>query len=348
MYGKFHNIRMTGVASMIPTKVVENLDLINDSNEKMVKKQIRATGIKRKHYVSDNQTATDLCTGAASQLLHELNWNPEDIKVLIYVSSYTQFVIPSTAFYIQKKLGIGVDCNVFDMNLSCSGFVAGIETMGSLLQHCGEGGKGLLLVGVTPSMDADKAYEGTVPLFGDGGAAAAFEVKEGHTMYFSQYSDGSRIPALYKPDNTTPLHMEGMEVFNFTISDVADSINDFFAHYHLKREELDYCFLHQAQKFILNKLVDFCDLPEQKCPICYEEFGNTGAVSIPANMCYHADEIDFKKKNRLFLSGFGAGLSWGNLWMETEDLLVLPVIYSDEKLVKEDWEKEKEDVGESS
>ena len=77
-------------------------------------------------------------------------------------------------------------------------------------------------------------------------------------------------------------------------------------------------------------------------------FGNTGAVSIPANMCYHADKIDFKKKNRLFLSGFGAGLSWGNLWMETEDLLVLPVIYSDTKLAKEDWEKGKDNVGENS
>ena len=230
MHGKFHNIRMAGVASMIPTKVVDNLDLINENNEKMVRKQIRATGIKRKHYVSDNQTAVDLCVGAASQLLHELNWSPEEIEVLIYVSSYTRFVIPSTAFYIQKKLGIGEECNAFDMNLSCSGFVVGIETLGSLLQHCGEGGKGLLLVGVTPSMDADKADEGPIPLFGDGGAAAAFEVKEGYSMYFSQYSDGSRVPALYKPDYTTALHMEGMEVFNFTISDVADSINDFLAY----------------------------------------------------------------------------------------------------------------------
>lgn len=344
MHGEFHNIRMTGVASMIPTKVVDNLDLINENNEKMVRKQIHATGIKRKHYVSDNQTAVDLCVGAASQLLHELNWNPQEIKVLIYVSSYTRFVIPSTAFYIQKKLGIGEECNVFDMNLACSGFVVGIETLGSLLQHCGEGGKGLLLVGVTPSMDADKADEGTIPLFGDGGAAAAFEVQEGYSMYFSQYSDGSRVPALYKPNDTTPLHMEGMEVFNFTISDVADSINEFFDYYQLEREDIDYYFLHQAQKFILDKLVDFCQLPGEKCPVCYEEYGNTGAVSIPANMCYHVDKIDFKGKKRLFFSGFGAGLSWGNLWMETEDLLVLPVIYSDEKLAKEDWEKEKEDV----
>lgn len=348
MQGKFRNIRMAGIASMVPTRIVHNLDLMDDKNEKMIRKQIHATGIECKHYVSEGQTAVDLCVGAASRLLGELGWNPEEIKVLIYVSSYTLFVIPSTAFYIQKKLGIGMECNAFDMNLSCSGFVAGIETIGSLLQHCGEGGKGLLLVGVTPSMDADKAESGTIPLFGDGGAAAAFEVKEGYSMCFSQYSDGTRIPALYKPEYGLPLHMDGMEVFNFTISDVADSINEFFDYYQLERGKLDYCFLHQAQKFILEKLIDFCKLPADKCPVCYDKFGNTGAVSIPLTMCYHADKIDFQRRNQLFLSGFGAGLSWGNVWMETEDLVVLPVIYSDKKIEKEDWEKERTNAGENS
>ena len=246
MRGTFHNIRMAGVASMVPTTVVDNLDLIDKKNEKMIRKQIRATGIKQKHYVSDGQTAVDLCVGAASRLLEELGWNPEEIKVLIYVSSYTLFTIPSTAFYIQKKLGIGVECNAFDINLSCSGFVAGIETMGSLLQHCGEGGKGLLLVGVTPSMDAEKADAGTIPLFGDGGAAAAFEVQEGFPMCFSQYSDGNRLPALYKSSQEVPLHMDGMEVFNFTISDVADSINEFLSYYQLERTKVNCYFLHQA------------------------------------------------------------------------------------------------------
>lgn len=339
MYGEFHNIRMVGVASMVPTKVVDNLDLTENNNEKIIRKQVCATGIRYKHYVSDGQRAVDLCVGAASKLLKELGWNPEDIKILIYVSSYTLFVIPSTAFYIQKKLGIGTECNAFDMNLSCSGFVAGIETMGSLLQHCGDGGKGLLLTGVTPSLGIDRADMGTVPLFGDGGAAAAFEVNGGCSMFFSQYSDGSRIPALFKRNRETPLQMNGMEVFNFTISDVADSINGFFDYYRLDRKEISYCFLHQAQKYIIEKLIDFCDLPSERCPSCYENFGNTGAVSIPLTMCVHSEHIDFKKRNQLFFSGFGAGLSWGNLWMEADDMLVLPVLYSDEKLEREIWEE---------
>ena len=87
-------------------------------------------------------------------------------------------------------------------------------------------------------------------------------------------------------------------------------------------------------------------MPDEKCPVCYEKFGNTGAVSIPLTMCHHVDRIDYGGRKQFFLSGFGAGLSWGNLWLETEDLLVLPVMYSDAKLQKEDWEKEREDAGE--
>lgn len=331
MYGQFNNVKLAGVASMVPTSIMNNIDLANKMDEKSVKKQIRATGIKQRHFVKGNQNAVDLCVGAADNLLKKLDWNRNDIKVLIYVSSYTLFSIPSTAFYIQKALGIGMNCAVFDVNLACSGFVAGIGIIGSLLQNCKQGDKALLCVGVTPSKSIDESDQGTVSLFGDGGGVAAFEVCEGYHTYFSQYSDGNRYDSLIKKDINSPLTMDGMGVFNFTISEVADSINSFFEHFSLNQKELSYIFLHQAQKFILDKLIDFCNLDEEKCKTSYSEFGNTGAVSIPLTMCKHWDLINKKASQVLFMSGFGAGLSWANAWMEIEDVLVLPIIYSDEK-----------------
>lgn len=233
-------------------------------------------------------------------------------------------------------LGVGKECHAFDVNLQCSGFVAGIEILGSLLQHCGEGAKGLLLTGITPSAEQAAAEKELLPLFGDAGAAAAFEICEGNTVCFSQYSDGSRLSSLHKPVGKAT-HMMGMEVFDFTISDVADSINKFFEYFRLDKKEVDYFFLHQAQKFILDKLVKFCSFSEERCPVSYRGFGNTGAASIPLTMCLHSDKIDFHKKNNLFISGFGAGLSWGCAWLQTEKLTVLPIIYSNEKLAREEW-----------
>ena len=131
--------------------------------------------------------------------------------------------------------------------------------------------------------------------------------------------------------------MMGMEVFDFTISDVADGIDVFFDAFQLEKKDVDYFFLHQAQKFILDKLIKFSGIPRERCPISYPEYGNSGAVSIPLTMCLYQDRIDFNKKNNLFLSGFGAGLSWGYVWMQTENLTVLPVIYSDERVVAEAW-----------
>lgn len=338
MRGNFDNLKMTGVAAMAPTKVINNMDLADVVGEKEIRKQIRATGIERKHCVTDGQIAVDLCVGAAKRLLRELAWDPTQIQVLIYVSSYRMFDMPSTAFYIQHLLGVGKECHAFDMNLACSGFVAGIEVLGSLLQHCGEGAKGLLLTGISPSAEQLEAEKELLPLFGDAGAAAAFEICEGSPVYFSQYSDGSRLSSLYKPMGKTT-HMMGMEVFDFTIFDVADSINEFFGLFQLSKDDVDYFFLHQAQKFILDKLIAFCGFQKEKCPVSYREFGNSGAVSIPLTMCFYQKEIDYAKKNNLFLSGFGAGLSWGCVWMQTENLTVLPVIFSDEKIVREAWLK---------
>lgn len=335
MYGQYDNIRMAGITASVPKHVINNENLIPIYGEKVVKKQIKATGIVERHCAMDGQNTLDLCYFAANRLLDALKWSREEVRLVIFVSAHPVFAAPANAFYLQRRLGIGTNCIAFDINLACSGFVVGMETIGAFLQSYPEGTKALLMVGATPNAGLDEEDQGTAPLFGDGCGAAAFEVKKGHHMYFSQYSDGNQMEYLYRRPGEAP-HMNGMGLFNFAIKEVSDSINEFFKHYEISRDEVDCFFLHQAQKFMFDKVMEFCDLPEDKCPITYDHFGNTASASIPITMSYYHGAIDYKKRVKLFLCAFGGGLSWGNVLLDTEDILVLPVEYTDERLEMEE------------
>ena len=76
MFGEYPNIAIRGIASTVPVENVENLDCISkELTEKKIRKQIRLTGIERRRILTGGQTASDLATKAADELLNRLNWN---------------------------------------------------------------------------------------------------------------------------------------------------------------------------------------------------------------------------------------------------------------------------------
>lgn len=343
MYGQYNNVRLVGITATVPENVIRNEDLADIFDEKSVRKQIKTTGIYERRCALDGQTASDLSYLAAERLLDGLGWERDSVKLLIYVTPHPLFASPSTSFYMQRKLGIGTDCLVFDMNLACSGFVIGIETAGAFLQGCPEGTRAILMVGAAPNSCLDGKPD-TASLFGDGGGAAALETRKGYHTFFSQYSDGTQMQYLFRYPGKRS-HMNGMGLFQFTINEVVESINDFFQHYGMDKGDIDYYFLHQAQKYMFDKLIDFCDLPEDRCPVSFDRFGNTAAVSIPITMSRHVESLDYSGKKKIFMCGFGGGLSWGNIMLETKDILVLPLEESNAKLEMDaELCEDKEDV----
>ena len=326
MKGSFNNIRLAGVATAVPTNEVNNEDLADVIGEKAIKKQIKATGIKRRRVLSPDQCGVDLCLSGAIKLIQALNWKIEDVKLIVYSSVYSLYAIPSTAYYIQKMLGAPMDCLAYDLKMACSGYVNGIINIGSLMQHFEPGDKALLFTACEAAEGAGSGDRGTVSLFGDGASVSAFEIAKEQTMHFSSYSDGNRIQYLMRKTNDSPLFMDGIEVFKFAISDVADSVNEFFETFCINPNEIDMNLIHQAQKYIIEKMADFCPIDLEKTPITCENYGNTSATSIPLTMCCLRDQVDWTSHKKLFLCGYGAGLAWANIYMETNNVTVLPII----------------------
>lgn len=326
MYGESKEVKICGISSAVPERVVDNARLIDSLQSKRMKRQLLLTGIERRHLCEKGQAASDLACVAAEKLLDYLKWDREEIRVLIFVTQTPDLASPSTAMIIQKRLGIGKNCLAFDVNLGCSGYASGLVIISALLENTG--GKGLLLVGDGKYYEMPNKVDSNSLLFGDGAGATALEVQSGKGLVYSQYTDGNRYQLLMRPLSGVT-QMDGNAILLFSLGEVTKGIKEMKEHFSIREEEIDYYILHQAQKMILDGIGNECQIEPQKILVSYDEFGNTSTATLPVTICRNADEMKKKEKVKLFLSGFGVGLAWCNVYLEVDTDGILPLIYTD-------------------
>lgn len=331
MYSKFDNIQIAGMAVTLPEHETDNLSFAGLFGEDVVRKQIKVTGISKRRTVTGQQDALDLMLHSAENVMQYADWNPDSIDVLVLATGYTRCKIPSTAFLAQKHLGIKEDCIVLDLNLACTGTVDGMLTVFSLLQQCGPDARGLLLVGETPTIGGAGSDKTTSMLSSDCGAAVALQISsECSEVCFSQRSDGSRYEVLVRENREDHIHMDGMEVFQFAITDVVHTIADFLEHYSIKKESLDYVVIHQAQKFIVDKVAMFAGFDKAQVINSYRQYGNSGGASDLCTLCENlGEDEDEEREVSVFMTGFGAGLSWAMVTFMLQVKDILPVEFTD-------------------
>lgn len=337
MEGRIDNVRICAIATAVPS-FIETNDVYNKAlGEKRVKRQTRMTGIAQRHINDKSQTSADLCLAAANQVLEKTGWKRDEIQVLVFVTQTPCVIIPATSFIIQKQLGLSKDCMVFDVNLGCSGYVAGLQIMASMLQGCASGTKGLLLAGDIQRSTRDGMEEDDYSpderadrmLFGSAGSATAVELKGGGTsLCFLEKSDGVDYAAIMQKFHEN-LTMDGEKVFNFGVNDVIQYMKEFMCKFDIKDSDVDYYVFHQAQKFMLKNIASLMEISDDKLLFSLKDYGNTSSASIPLTICANISEMKKKKKQKLLLCGFGVGLSCGILCLELDTEAILPVGESD-------------------
>lgn len=326
MYGKYDNIKIRGIASAVPTQIIDNVECAEKLGNRRAKKQVMLTGIRHRHCVKKGQSASDLSCVSAEKLLQKLNWDRNEIRAIVNVTQSADLHTPSTAMVIQKRLGIGQDCLAFDVNLGCTGYVSGLQIVAALLQNTG--GKGLLLVGDGRYAEMPEVPSTDSLLFGDGASATAIELENGNPMMYAQKTDGTRHGLLSVALDGT-MTMDGNAVLLFSLNEVCQSIKEFREHFDVSEDSIDYYILHQAQKLILDGIARECDIDPSKVLTSYEEYGNTSTATLPVTICNNAEEIKKKKHVRLYLCGFGVGLAWSSVVVDLDTDCILPIEVTD-------------------
>ena len=109
-YFKFSNIKITGVATSIPSHIVKTDDRADVWGKEYIEKFKANVGIEQIHTTAEHQTASDLCYDAAERLIQHKNVNREEIGAVLFVGFSTDYWRPSNACILHYRLGLSQGC----------------------------------------------------------------------------------------------------------------------------------------------------------------------------------------------------------------------------------------------
>ncbi len=345
---RIQNVRMSGVAACVPKNRENNFEH-KFFSKSVTEEFIKVTGVEERR-IADTATCTsDLCVAAAERLLEDLQWSRDEIDVLVFVSQTADYILPVTSALIQDRLGLPKSCVAFDIPLGCSGYTYGTSVIAGLMSST-RMRKGLLLVGDTSSKRIGPRDKSAEPLFGDAGTATAFKYDEtAPPLLFDLGTDGSGYESIIIPHggmrnpitaeslqhteisegierNSCHLVLEGMDVFSFGITKAPKTVNDLLTAHNIDKDSVDYFVFHQANMMMNKMIAKKLKLPPEKVPHSLQKFGNTSSATIPLTMVTELNEEASSKKCTWILCGFGVGLSWGTMWVETDSIACPPLV----------------------
>lgn len=356
----FHNVVLKAVSTTVPATAVTTADELrfyNDDPQK-ASKFTEVSGLQSRRVASEECTASDLCLQAAENLFRETGIDRSSIDALVFVSHTPDYQLPATATILQDTLGLSQDCATMDMNVGCAGFLNGLW-VGAGLIASGACKRFLLLTGDTPNRFQDQTNRVIAPVFGDAGTAALLERDEkAEPMSFLLGSNGksfdvlgipgggSRIPHLDGETAESPINrtvcdrqgnpwtlgaygrlwMDGLAVYSFTMSVVPRHIKRHLEERGLETHGLDWLFLHQANKIVVQGIGKKLGIEEARVPYgTLKDYGNLGAMSIPAQLCESFADGSQSPKDKVMLCSFGAGLAWASCLLSLEGCRFLPI-----------------------
>ncbi len=316
-------VKIAGVGHYVPERVIDNFELEKwfDTSDEWITTR---TGMKRRHWASENEATSDLALAAARKALADSKLEAKDIDAFILCTVYPDYLFPATACIIASKLG-AANKAAFDMEIACSGFIYGLTVASSLIRS-GVYKRVLLIGAETLSKLVNREDRGTAILFGDGAGAVILEASERDSFLGSELgADGSKPELLLveaggsrhpidenaieaKSDR---IHMEGREVFKFAVTKMIEATDAALAKANLTKADVDVLIPHQANKRIIDAAMKYLEMPPEKCVINIQEYGNTSAASIPIALSEAVATGRVKAGDTIVFVGFGGGLSWG-------------------------------------
>lgn len=332
--------RLAGIVSCLPSREIDNDAFVARFGEGPVRDVVKMIGVERRRWAAEHETTSDLCRAAGAHLLRGLDWRPDSVDAVIFVSQTPDYRLPGTSFVLQAAWGLPQASIALDVNLGCSGYPQALW-LGTNLIATGAARRVLLAVGDTISKLVDPNDRSTSLLFGDAGTVTALEADgAAGDAHFVIGADGRGARNLIVPSGAcrpydaqadarlaqrSPGHlfMDGGEIFNFTLQGIPPLVAHTLAFANTSVDQYDAFLFHQANLFMLKHLAKKAGLPAERVPINIGTYGNTSCASIPLLMTTALQAQLAARPMRLAMFGFGVGYSWASASLAVEPLSVI-------------------------
>lgn len=316
--------RIVGTGSYVPEQIVTNDDLakIVETNDEWIRSR---TGIGARR-IATNEGTSYMAAEASVNALENAGVKPEEIDLILLATSSPDYCFPNGACEVQGRIG-AINAACFDISAACTGFVYALNTAHAFISSGIY--KAALVIGADVlSKLIDWTDRGTCVLFGDGAGAVVVKADETGILGMNMHSDGTKGGVLTCGSRTNGnfllgkkpelgyMTMDGQEVFKFAVKKVPQCITEVLEDTGVKAEDVRYFAIHQANYRIIESIAKRLKVNVDRFPVNMEHYGNTSGASVPILL----DELNRKGMlsagDKVVLSGFGAGLTWGAALLE--------------------------------
>lgn len=319
---------ITAVAGYVPDHVLTNKDLekLVDTDDAWIRSR---TGIHERRVLKEEGKATsDMGVEVVKQILEKSGTRPEEIDFLVCATVTPDMPFPDTANIIADKCGIK-NAFCYDINAACSGFLYALTTGAKFVESGSH--KKVLVIGAD-KMSAIINYEdrNTCILFGDGAGGVLLEptTEDGYGIEDSilksdgsgrselhQKSGGSLHPASIETVTAREhfVRQNGQVVFKAAVAGMSAIVKEVMDKNKLSANDINWVVPHQANYRIIEMVAKFADVPMEKVMVNIQKYGNTTAGTLP--LCLRDYESQLKKGDKLILTAFGGGFTWGATYL---------------------------------
>lgn len=332
---------VAAVSSYLPKNILTNEMLANDFPDWSVDKIFEKTGIYSRHICEGDETISDMAVFAAEELIIKNQINKAEIDYVLLCTQSPDYLLPTTACLVQTKLGLSTSCGALDFNLGCSGYIYGLSLAKGLIES-NQASNIILITSEAYSKYISPADKSVRTLFGDAATATLIKGKVSNKELIGPFvfgtdgrgeknlivpHGGSKFPIndtsfILENDSSgnsrapKDLYMNGAEILTFTMKSVPKSVDSLLEKANLCKDDIDYVVFHQANKFMLDKLMKKTGFNDERFLRSYQFYGNTVSSTIPLGLKDALSDEKFKSGNRILLVGFGVGYSWAGTIIE--------------------------------
>lgn len=322
------NATITAVGGYLPEGRLTNADLekLVDTNDEWIMTRV---GIKERCILKDpNLGSSFMGTKAVLDLLERNNIDPKTIDGVIVSTNTPDHHFPSTASIIAHDSGCE-NAFTFDLLSACPGWIYALEAGANYIRS-GRYKRIIVVAAEKMSSAVDYTDRATCVLFGDGAACVLLEPTEEDLGVLDAHfqtngigrnnlimkAGGSARPA---SNETIAAHehyvyQEGAVVFKYAVTGMAHTCRTVMDRNNLKNEDINWIVPHQANLRIIDAVAREMEAPKERVMVNIENRGNTSSATIPILLWER--EKDFKKGDNVILTSFGAGFTWGSVYLK--------------------------------
>ncbi len=319
---------ITAIGGYVPDYVLTNAEL-----EKMVDTSAEwiesRTGILERRILKGEGLGTsDMAVKAIEELLKKRGISALDIDLIIVGTVTPDLVFPSTSNIICDKVG-AKNAWGYDIAAACSGFLFSLAT-GVQFIESGKYKKVIVVGADKMSAIIDYQDRSTCIIFGDGAGAVLLEpnneglgiqdsilhVDGSGRQFLHQKAGGSVKPPSHATVDAKEhfVYQDGQPVFKSAVVGMAEVSAAIMEKNNLHSEDVAWLVPHQANKRIIDATAKRMGLDESKVMINIQKYGNTTAGTLP--LCLWDYEKKLKKGDNIIMSTFGAGFTWGAIYLK--------------------------------